>query len=109
MNSCFFIGRLKEPVRTEKENGVDVVYFTLEIEEYRKNKNGQKTRTLQILHFEAWHTAAITINQKLTMDDLISVECSARSETIPDVGDACYFRVNNFKIFKRDKFKPEEN
>lgn len=103
MNSCNFLGRLYGDVYHDKSNNVSVVNFKLEIENFRKNKNGVKTRSVSILNFEAWHTAAITINDKLTREDLILVECSARNtedSTVP----VCYFRVNSFKIFKKDKY-----
>lgn len=97
MNNCTFLGKLTEPVELYEEDGVAVVGFTLEIEEYRKNKSGQKTRNTQDLNFQAWHTAAITIDEKLNIGDLILVECSARNSPESD----CYFRVNRFKIFNK--------
>ena len=107
MNNCTFLGKLTEPAQLYDEDGVAVVSFTLEIEEYRKNKSGQKTRSTQKLSFQAWHTAAITINEKLNTGDLILVECSARNSCDSDqatfdfYNPTCYFRVNRFKIFNK--------
>lgn len=107
MNNCSFLGKLKEPVRATKSNDVDLVNFVLEVEEYRKNKSGQKTRRTENLNFEAWHTAAITIKEKLKTGDLILVECTARSNR--DSDDFCYFRVNSFKIFNRERYSTESD
>ena len=73
MNNCSFLSH------ATKSNDVDLVNFVLEVEEYRRNKSGQKTRRTENLNFEAWHTAAITIKEKLNVGDLILVECTARS------------------------------
>lgn len=96
MNKCYFVGKLKHPTNLSQQNGVDVVNFSLEVEEFRKIKNGQKTRTVNVLEFEAWDTAACTIHQKLKVGNLILVECTARSEKWQN--DSCYFRVTYFKI-----------
>ena len=107
MNNCSFLGKLKEPVHATKSNDVDLVNFVLEVEEYRRNKSGQKTRRTENLNFEAWHTAAITIKEKLNVGDLILVECTARSNR--DENDFCYFRVNSFKIFNRERYSTESD
>ena len=99
MNNCTFLGKLYGDVYHSKNNDIDHVTFQLEIENFRKNKNGTKTRSVDILEFEAWHTAALTINQKLTKNDIILVECSARN-----LNSNFYFRVNNFRIFKKEKY-----
>ena len=52
MNNCSFLGKLKEPVYSTKSNDVDLVNFVLEVEEYRKNKSGQKTRRVEYLNFD---------------------------------------------------------
>ena len=105
MNNCCFLGKLKDPVYSTKSNDVDLVNFVLEVEEYRKNKSGQKTRRVEYLNFEAWHTAAITIHEKLSPGDLIMVECTARS-TRGEEG-SCYFRVNSFKIFNKERYSTQ--
>lgn len=106
MNSCNFLGKLYGDVYHDKRNDVDVVNFKIEVESFRKNKNGAKSRSVSVLDFEAWHTAAITIKEKLTRDDLILVECSARHLEKAAVS-TCYFRVNSFKIFKKEKYSQE--
>ena len=102
-----FLGKLKEPVYSTKSNDVDLVNFVLEVEEYRRNKSGQKTRRTENLNFEAWHTAAITIKDKLKVNDLILVECTARSNR--EDNDFCYFRVNSFKIFNKERYSTESD
>jgi single-stranded DNA-binding protein len=105
MNNCSFLGKLKEPVFSTTSNDVDLVNFVLEVEEYRKNKSGQKTRRVENLTFEAWHTAAITLKEKLNVGDLVLVECTARSKR--DEDDFCYFRVNSFKIFNKERYSTQ--
>lgn len=102
MNKCYFVGKLKYPTVLSQENGVDVVNFSLEIEEFRRNKNGKKTRDVNTLYFEAWDTAATTIHQKLNIDDLMLVECAARS--IKWENDSCYFRITYFKIINNCEY-----
>ena len=110
MNNCYFIGRLREPVDLSKtERGINKSEFYLEIEEYRKNKNGQKTRATEVFLFEAWDTAALTISQRLFVGDLIAVECTARDSLHKNNSPSVYFRVNNFRIFNKEKFHPLEN
>ncbi len=101
MNSCNFLGRLYGDVYHTKDQDIDVVSFQLEVENFRKNKNGTKSRTVAILEFEAWHTAALTISQKLNVGDLILVECSAKTS---NDSDKPYFRVNSFKIFNKERY-----
>jgi single-stranded DNA-binding protein len=103
MNNCTFLGKLYGDVYHTKENNVDFVSFKLEVESFRKNKNGKKSRSVSILEFEAWHTAAITISEKLTSEDLILVECSARN-MVNSAVPGCYFRINSFKIFNKQKY-----
>jgi len=106
MNNCTFLGKLYGDVHHSKENDVDFVEFKLEMESFRKNKNGNKTRTVTILDFQAWHTAAITIKEKLGENDLILAECSARNMERSAV-PGCYFRVNSFKIFNSERYSTE--
>ena len=97
MNNCQFLGKLTHPPEIETENGVVVLRFELEIEEFRKDKNGEKKRSLIFLEFEAWDTAALAIEKYAEEGALMLVESSARNYQNAEVIET-YFRVNSFKI-----------
>lgn len=89
------MGRLAENTVLETFNGAKLVRFLLEIEEYRKDKNGIKKKRKDYLEFEAWDTAATAINKQALKNDFIVVEAIARRDD-----DGTFFRVTNFRIFK---------
>lgn len=93
MNKCHFLGKVSQPPDLQHENGTSVVRFTLEIEEYRKDKNGEKKRSVTYLDFEAWDSAAVAINKYAFNGCLMAVECIARK-----FHEEVWFRVTNFKI-----------
>ena len=97
MNNCQFLGKLTHPPITETENGVVVLRFELEVEEVRKDKNGDKKRSLVFLELEAWDTAALAIAKYADEGSLMLVESSARNYQEEDRVET-YFRVNSFKI-----------
>ena len=107
MNNCVFFGRLVEDPVLTKVNDIDATFFKIAVEEYRKNKQGKKIKRIDVLEFEAWHTAAITITQNAKKNDGLMIESSARLSH--DQGD-CFinFRVNNFKIFNDNKYSTPE-
>jgi len=101
MNKCIFLGKLLHLpiVEIDQETGTPKLVFELEIEEFRRDKSGNKKRTLTVLEFEAWDTAALTIEKYASEGDLMSVESSARSCYIDGQEyDFTYFRVTSFKI-----------
>lgn len=107
MNNCYFIGKLTEDPQLEKIDNVDAVFFKLSVEDFRKNKTGQKVKRIDYLDFESWHTAAITICNNCKKGDILAVECVARNSEFED-GYGIVFRVNNFKIFDSSKFSTVE-
>lgn len=107
MNNCYFIGKLTEDPQLENVDSVDAVFFKLAVEDFRKNKTGQKVKRVDYLSFESWHTAAITICNNSKKGDILAVECVARNSEFED-GDSIVFRVNNFKIFDSSKFSTTE-
>ena len=74
-----------------------VLRFELEVEEFRKDKSGEKKRSLVFLEFEAWDTAALAIEKYAEEGALMLVESSARNYQNAEVIET-YFRVNSFKI-----------
>jgi hypothetical protein len=104
MNSCNFLGRLYGDVHLVKYDNTSSADFQLEIENFRRNKNGSKNREVFVFDFQAWDTAALTIKERLGNDDLILVECSARKEQ-----NSVYYRVNRFRIFNKEKFSSRQD
>lgn len=101
MNRSHLLGKLMDDPELEKSYGSDVLNFRLEVEEYRKGKDGEKKRRTDVLNFEVWDSAARTIYKYARSNDLMSVEAIARNLT----GGGPYevvFRVTNFKIIPRD-------
>ena len=101
MNKCIFLGKLthQPAVEIDQDTGTPVLVFELEIEEFRRDKVGNKKKTLTLLQFEAWDTAALTIEKYACEGDLMSVESSARSSYVDGQEyDFTYFRVTSFKI-----------
>lgn len=96
MNNCVFIGVFTEnPSLSKDQDGTSVTNFTLNVEDYRKDKNGSKRRFTDTLDFQAWHTGADAIVGSCKKGTLISVECVARYD---DIDGFTYFRIKNFKV-----------
>tara|TARA_Y100000310_G_scaffold335044_1_gene416134 strand:+ start:97 stop:405 length:309 start_codon:yes stop_codon:yes gene_type:complete len=101
MNRCHFLGKLiGDPVLTTPGGRTSLVNFTLEVEEYRRDKDGVKKRRTDLLYFEAWDSAATTIHKYSYDNDLIVVEAIARNGSVNDTEDIV-FRVTNFKILPK--------
>ena len=102
MNKCHFLGKVVYDPELTKENEVAVVHFDLEIEEFRRDTNGEKVRMATYLSFEAWDTAAQAIYKHAKEGSLMAIESVARNFTYSDNPDEeiieTYFRVTNFKI-----------
>lgn len=97
MNRCTFLGKIIKPVSLINENGIEKVEILLQIENKRKSKSDIKKMDYELLLFEAWGTAAITIAANLANDDyLLIIDSTART-----IKDSVCFRINEFKIIKR--------
>ena len=103
MNRCHLLGKLMDDPELEKSHGSDVLHFRLEVEEYRKDKDGGKKRRTDVLNFEVWDSAARTIYKYARFNDLMSVEAIARNAAGGGPNEVV-FRVTNFKIIPRDNF-----
>ncbi len=98
MNKCHFLGQISDDPEMSFENGASVVRFTLEIEEYRRGKDGEKIRSFTYLDFEAWDTAANAIDKHAFAGCLMAVESIARNPPEPHDEEDVIFRVTSFKI-----------
>lgn len=91
MNQCTFLGKVANPVLTEDKTAK--IEFDMVVDKYRKSRNGDKIRDRNYLPMVAWDTAATTLFQHCTPDDLLLVTATARCEN-----NKVVFRVNEFKI-----------
>lgn len=79
------------------ESGIDKIILLLQIENKRKGKTDIRKMDYERLNFEAWGTAAISIEKKLTFDDyMLIIDSTARAND----NKVC-FRINEFKIIKK--------
>jgi len=94
------LGKVVYDPELHDENGVAVVCFELEVEEFRRDSNGEKVRTATYLSFEAWDSAALAINKYAQESTIMAVEAIARNVQDEDSEEYLdtYFRVTNFKI-----------
>lgn len=96
MNHCSFLGKLISKELTIA-HGIEKVELILQVENKRKVKKDVKKMDYEHLNFEAWGTAAISIEKNLTLDDyMLIIDSTARSNN----GSTC-FRINEFKIVKK--------
>lgn len=100
MNSCFFVGKLAEDPELKLINETYVVNFSLAVEEYRKDKHGEKHRRVDYLDFEAWDSGASTISAHFKKGDIMIVEAEARQHkwiSNDQKRQKVVFRVKGFK------------
>jgi single stranded DNA-binding protein len=106
------MGRFVKDPELKDANGVDVIDFTLAINEYRKSKDGTKTKSVDFLDFVAWDTGATTIAKHCKKGDRIVLSCSARQEKWEDkTGNrrsAIKFRVNKFYLLSNGNYSELE-
>ena len=96
MNKCHFVGKLVDDPYLTETNSTYLVKFVLAVEDHRRDKHGAKKRRVDFLQFEAWDTAASTIEKYTEKGDFLVVEAIARQHRQTD---DIVFRVTNFKIF----------
>ena len=95
MNKCNFLGKFVTRPSLEPTYNTHVCAFQLNVEEYRKDKEGLTKKRNNVLDFEAWDTAAKAIAQQAEKGDYMVVEAIARNYS-----GSLVFRVTSFKIFK---------
>ena len=94
MNKCNFLGRFIENPVAEDAYDTKVCNFMVNVEEYRKDKEGFTKKRNNLLEFEAWDSAAQAIAKQGKRGDYIVIECIARN-----YNNNVVFRVTSFKIF----------
>ena len=103
MNNCTLIGRLVADPTIRDVGKTKLVTFSLAIEEYRRDKDGNKKKRVDFFDFEAWDTGAETINEFCSKGDVIAVNAAARQQKWTNSKgqdrQKVIFRVQNFRIF----------
>ena len=100
MNCCHFVGKLAADPDLREINGTHVVNFSLAVEDYRKDKNGEKHRQVNFLDFEAWDTGATTIAKYFKKGDMLIIDSEARQHkwvSNEQQRKKIIFRVKTFK------------
>ena len=106
-NYCRFIGKLVDDPKVVDFETTSLCTLTLAINEYRKEKNGEKKKVVNYFDFEAWDSGGMAIYTHCAKGDLIDLAASARNNSWVDKkGDKRYatkFRVTEFKILSNKK------
>jgi single stranded DNA-binding protein len=100
MNNCCFVGKLANEPELREVNNTYVVNFCLAVEDYRKDKSGEKHRQVNFLDFEAWDTGATTIAKHFHKGDMLIIESEAREHkwvSNEQKRKKIVFRVKTFK------------
>ena len=102
-NYCRFIGKMVNNPKLVEFDATSLCTFTLAINEYRREKNGEKKKTVNFFDFEAWDSGAETINEFCSKGDVIAVNAAARQQKWTNSKgqdrQKVIFRVQNFRIF----------
>tara|TARA_R110000744_G_scaffold3161_2_gene12274 strand:+ start:5870 stop:6199 length:330 start_codon:yes stop_codon:yes gene_type:complete len=103
MNNCTLIGRFVTDPDIKNVGKTKLVTFSLAVEEYRKDKEGNKKKRVDFFDFEAWDSGAETINELCRKGDVIAVSASARQQkwtnSDNEYRQKVIFRVQNFRVF----------
>jgi single stranded DNA-binding protein len=100
MNNCCFVGKLAVDPELREINNTYVVNFSLAVEDYRKDKDGEKHRRVDFLDFEAWDSGATTIAKHFKKGDMLIIESEARQHkwvSNEQKRQKIVFRVKTFK------------
>ena len=115
-NYCRFIGKMVNDPKLVEFDATSLCTFTLAINEYRREKNGEKKKTVNYFDFEAWDSGATTLAQLCKEGDVVDVVTAARNHNWTDPqGNKKFqtrFRVKEFKLFNNnynDKRAVEKN
>ena len=116
-NYCRFIGRLTADPKVVEFDNTSLCTFTLAISEYRKEKNGEKKKSVNFFDFEAWDSGGETIEKYCFKGDIIDLVASARNNSWTDKNGnkrfSTKFRVKEFKLFnsprEKEVFKQEQS
>jgi hypothetical protein len=94
MNDCKFFGKVVSRKITE-ENNTSKIELNVSVQKQRKSKHGVPVSETVTLQFEAWDSAAATIEHNSTVGDYLIINSTAKTH-----GDRVYFRINEFRIVR---------
>jgi hypothetical protein len=97
MNHCLFFGKIVSR-KISTENDTNKIELRISVQKQRKAKSGLSVSENATLTFEAWDSAASTIEHNTTVGDFLIIPNS----TAKIDGDKVYFRINEFKIVKAE-------
>lgn len=113
MNICMFRGNLVRDPEVRSVNGTKVATFRLAVNNfYRDKKNGELKEITTFLDMECWNSKAEVIGSLLKRGSLVTVQCSARTQSWEREGvkrSRILFRVDNFWFDGKRKIKTEED
>ena len=69
-NYCRFIGKMVNDPKLVEFDATSLCTFTLAINEYRREKNGEKKKTVNYFDFEAWDSGGLAINKPVSYTHL---------------------------------------
>ena len=102
MNNCTLIGRFVADPVIRDVGKTKLVTFSLAIEGYRKDKEGNKKKRVDFFFFFSWDSGAQTINEFCAKGDIIAVTAAARQQKWTNSNDEhrqkVVFRVQNFRL-----------
>jgi|TARA_R110001599_G_scaffold45260_1_gene133962 single-strand DNA-binding protein len=113
MNNCNFVGRFTADPEIRDVGNTQLVTFFLAVEEYRRDKEGNKKKRVDFFEFEAWDSGGTTIHKICKKGQIIAIHASARQQkwTNPqgESKQKINFRVQSFKIFNEKERPNDQN
>jgi hypothetical protein len=94
MNDCKFFGKIVSRSITKKYD-TSKIELEVSVQKQRKSKSGLTVLENAVLNFEAWDSAAETIEHNSTVGDFLVISSTAK---IRENSKEVYFRINEFKI-----------
>lgn len=104
MNNCTFTGYiyLDPEIDIDEDSGAEYCEFTLQVNEYFRNKRGEKKRHSTFVRLRAWDSGARTIAKLGKSGMKMTVNASAKNP-YPEHDMMICFRVNQFDFGCLDK------
>ena len=102
MNNCNFVGRFTADPEIRDVGNTQLVTFFLAVEEYRRDKEGNKKKRVDFFEFEAWDSGGTTIYKFCKKGDMIAIHsCARQQKWVNSEGKSIQktnFRVQSFKL-----------
>ena len=104
MNNCTFTGYiyLDPEIDIDEDSGAEYCEFTLQVNEYFRNKRGEKKRHSTFVRLRAWDSGARTIAKLGRSGMKMTVNASVKNME-PEDDTLITFRINQFDFGCLDK------